>query len=149
MNVSFQTAIAADTDVLLTMMAAYYGAEGYPFDAQAARAALTEILGDDRLGRVWLIVVGAHPVGYLVVTLGFSLEYHGCDAFIDELYIRADHRRRGIGKRAIGVAEAACVGLGVHALHLEVERANDAAQALYRGAGFADGDRYLMTKRLA
>ncbi|HYS78429.1 MAG TPA: hypothetical protein VEO94_06295 [Candidatus Dormibacteraeota bacterium] len=36
--------------------------------------------------------------------------------------------------------------IGVRALHLEMERGNVAAQALYRRHGFADHDRYLMTR---
>jgi ribosomal protein S18 acetylase RimI-like enzyme len=34
----------------------------------------------------------------------------------------------------------------VRALHLEVERANTAAQGLYRKFGFADHERYLFTR---
>jgi ribosomal protein S18 acetylase RimI-like enzyme len=36
----------------------------------------------------------------------------------------------------------------VRALHLEVERANTEAQAFYHKAGFADHDRYLLTKQM-
>jgi ribosomal protein S18 acetylase RimI-like enzyme len=38
--------------------------------------------------------------------------------------------------------------LGVHTLHLEVERKNVRAHHLYRKMGFEDHDRYLMTKWL-
>ena len=40
-------------------------------------------------------------VGYLVLTLGYSLEYGGRDAFIDEVYIRSSYRGRGIGTAAL------------------------------------------------
>ena len=40
------------------------------------------------------------------------------------------------------------VGAGVSALHLEVERQNEAAQGFYRRLGFKDHDRYLMTRWL-
>ncbi len=40
----------------------------------------------------------------------------------------------------------ACRELGVRALHLEVERENVEAQALYRRIGYKDHDRYLLTK---
>ena len=46
-------------------------------------------------------------------------------------------------------AAAACIELGVRALHLEVGRANMTAQQLYRAAGFEDHDRLLLTKSLA
>jgi len=38
--------------------------------------------------------------------------------------------------------------LGVNALHLEVDRGNDAAIELYRRAGYADQGRHLMIKWL-
>jgi GNAT superfamily N-acetyltransferase len=55
------------------------------------------------------------PVGYLVVTLGYSLEYGGRDAFVDEVYIRSTHREKGIGTAALTFAEEQCRVLGVRA----------------------------------
>jgi hypothetical protein len=43
-------------------------------------------------------------------------------------------------------AKARNRSLGVNALHVEMERDNLPAQALYRAAGFVDDDSYLMTK---
>src|SRR5262249_28930406 len=103
-------------------------------------------LNNDSLGRVWLIHVGEEAVGYVVLTLGFSLEFHGRDAFIDELYVRASHRRQGVGTRTLQFIEEVCPTLGVQALHLEVARTNTPAQNFYRKIGFVDHDRYLLTK---
>jgi GNAT superfamily N-acetyltransferase len=110
------------------------------------RAALLRLIGDDSLGRVWLIMLGDEPVGYLVLAFGYSLEYRGRDAFIDELFVVAAQRGRGLGTRAVAFAVEQCRTLGVRALHLEVERGNVAGQALYRRAGFAEHDRLLMTR---
>ena len=136
----------ADIDRLLTLMPEYYAFDHLPFDAAVARAALQQLLGDASRGRVWLIQLDEEAIGYLVLTFGFSLEFHGRDAFVDELYIRANYRGRGIGQAMLCGVEALCPELGVHALHLEVERANTNAQALYRKLGFIDHDRYLMTR---
>ena len=146
MDVAFKLADAADADLLLGLMREFYELEHMAFDEPAARAALLQILGDESFGRVWLIRVGGGAVGYVVMTLGFSLEFHGRDAFVDELYIRERHRGRGVGGRALELVEGACRSLGVSALHLEVERANAKAQSVYRRAGFKDHDRYLLTK---
>jgi diamine N-acetyltransferase len=105
--------------------------------------------GDESLGHVWLISYEGEAVGSLVLTLGYSLEYGGRDAFIDEVYIRESHRGQGIGQHALTFAENVCRSLGVRALHLEVERENTTAHGLYRKAGFVDHDRYLMTKRIS
>jgi ribosomal protein S18 acetylase RimI-like enzyme len=146
MEFRFGPAQESDLDTLVAMMREFYAIDQYPFDEGIARAALERLLSDATLGRVWVIREGEAAIGYLVLTLGYSLEFHGRDAFVDELYVRAAYRRRGVGTRAIRVAEEACRELGVHALHLEVERTNTAGQTLYRRMGFKDHDRYLMTR---
>ncbi|MDQ3755908.1 MAG: GNAT family N-acetyltransferase, partial [Acidobacteriota bacterium] len=91
---------------------------------------------------------GTETAGYLVLTLGFSLEFKGRDALIDELYLRESFRDQGFGQQAIAFAIKWCQARNIRALHLEVERANARAQAAYRKAGFKDHDRYLLTKWL-
>ena len=147
-EVSIQPATAGDVDVLVDLMAEYYVFDRLPFDAPAARAALQELLHDASLGRLWLVVDGEEPAGYAGLTLGYSLEYHGRDAFLDEFYLRAPYRGRGIGTRVLRFVEEAARSLGVRALHLEVERSNLRAHVLYRNAGFEGHDRHLLTKRL-
>ena len=146
MPIYFQPATSADIELLLGFMRQFYEIDHYPFDEQIAREALDGIIADRSLGRVWVIREESSPVGYIVLTLGYSLEFHGRDAFIDEFYIQESHRGRGLGKEAIKLVEEACREEGVHALHLEVERNNRAAQALYNKFGFEEHDRYLMTK---
>jgi ribosomal protein S18 acetylase RimI-like enzyme len=144
----FTLAGAADADELVGLMREFYAFDHIAFDEAAARGALREILGDGRFGVVHLIRVEAETAGYLVLTFGFSLEFHGRDAFVDELYLRENFRGRGIGKACIEFAAEVCRREGIAALHLEVERANTRAQGLYRRAGFRDHDRYLLTKWL-
>jgi diamine N-acetyltransferase len=147
MEVAFRRADASDAELLLGLMREFYEFEHLTFDERAAREALMQLLGGgDSFGRVWLIEVEGSAAGYVVLTLGFSLEFHGRDALVDELYIREGHRGRGIGKKTLAFVEGECRSLGVRALHLEVERANLNAQAVYRKSGFKDHDRYLLTK---
>jgi ribosomal protein S18 acetylase RimI-like enzyme len=130
-------------------MAENYAEAGYPFDPVAARDCFAAIVRDPALGRAWLVGVGGEVAGYAVLTLGYSLEYRGFDAFVDDLYVVPAQRGRGLGRAALEAVEAAARELGVRALHLEVERENASAQTLYRRRGFRDNDRRLMTKRLA
>ena len=143
----FRRVSVADLPALLDLQAAYYREDGYPFDASAARAAWTALLADEGLGAAWTAVAGDDVVGYLVVTFGFSLEYRGRDAFIDELYVTPGWRGAGLGRQAMTIADAACRASGVRALHLEVEPDKPRAAALYASHGFADRGRRLMTKR--
>lgn len=144
----FRPAKASDIDTVVEMMRRYYAADGYSFiEADARNAALT-LLQNEHLGRLWVVQMDGALVGYLAVTLGFSLEYRGQDAFIDELFISEAKRGQGLGREAVAVAEAYCREHGVQALHLEVEHHRTAAQTLYRRAGFSSHDRCLMTKLL-
>jgi len=54
--------------------------------------------------------------------LELQLWYRGVDAFIDELYIEPQWRRMGFGRQAMQQVESQARGLGVNALHLEVDR---------------------------
>ncbi|MFL6231472.1 MAG: GNAT family N-acetyltransferase [Pyrinomonadaceae bacterium] len=146
MEIDFKPADASDAETLMPLLREFYEYEHIIFDEKEARAALWQILSDARLGRVWLIRSESEAVGYLVLTFGFSLEFKGRDAFVDELFLRAGFRGRGLGKRALQVAAEACRAAHVRALHLEVARENTAAQEVYRRFGFADHDRYLLTK---
>jgi ribosomal protein S18 acetylase RimI-like enzyme len=150
-----------DVPRLVTLMVEFYAESSYPLNRQRAAEAFSALIQDSRLGQVWLIEarsetggeadnpLSAHDVGYLVVTLGFSMEYGGRDAFVDDLFIQAAFRGRGLGTAALAEARAFCIEHGVRAVHLEVARDNAPAQAAYRRAGFADTDRQLLTLRLA
>lgn len=148
MGTSFKIAEPTDSAILMQLMSEYCAFDHLPFDEQTRRRVLAAFLRAESLGKLWMILSDGEAVGYLILTLGFSFEYGGYDAFIDEVYVRQSHRGKSIGTVALAFAEEACRTLGVRALHLEVERENTNAHALYRKVGFIDHDRYLMTKLL-
>jgi ribosomal protein S18 acetylase RimI-like enzyme len=145
-----QEATLQDEPELLRMMRFLAGQEPgkIRFDEPSARETFRRFLSLPAFGRVWMLFEGNKAVGYIVLTIGFSFEFHGHDAFIDELYIDAAHRRRGFGRLAVALLEEKARELGVNAVHLEVDRGNDPAFELYRRAGYEDHDRFLMTKWL-
>jgi diamine N-acetyltransferase len=145
---AIRAATLGDLDALLPLVRDFYAEDKHPFDAVAVRAALEGLVRDPAFGRAFLIEAGEAPAGYLVVTFGYSLEFRGRDAFLDELYVAPAHRGRGFGREALRVAEACCLEAGVRALHLEVRHDNEAAQSLYRSWGFGDRESYLMSKPL-
>lgn len=146
MNV--KPAQADDAESLIGMMREFYAHERKRLDERAARRTLREIISDGSLGRVYLVAAGGEVAGYAVITFGFSLEYGGRDAFVDEIFVREEHRGRGLGKGCLRFVAGACRDLGIRALHLEVGRRNTRAQALYRREGFVEQDSHLMTRRL-
>jgi diamine N-acetyltransferase len=146
---SFRLAAESDTLILLKFMRAYYDLDGHGFDEDKARAALITLLRDPNLGRVWLILDGEAPAGYVVICFGYSLEWLGRDAFVDEFYLLQDYRGRGWGRRTMAFVEEAARSLNVRALHLEVVRQNRTALEVYRKLGFKERGSTLMSKWIA
>ena len=119
------------------------------FDEEAIRTALEELVGNPLLGRAWLIYSENAPIGYVVLAFSFSLESHGRDGIIDEIYIAPAYRGRGIGTQVMKSVETEARQLGLKKLYLEVERNNHRAKLLYQKLGFEDFARHLLNKRLA
>jgi GNAT superfamily N-acetyltransferase len=148
MNPVFRIATPGDLETLLPFVREFWVIERLAFVEPAVRRALAGILANPELGRVVAIELESLPVGYYVLTLGYSLEHLGRDAFVDELYVREPQRGQGIGERALAHAAELCAQLGVGALHLEVDHVNPRARALYERIGFVAHERALMTKRI-
>lgn len=129
-------------------MREYYAFDGHGFDEQKARAALMRLLRDSNLGRVWLILDG-EPVGYIVICFGYSLEWLGRDAFVDEFYLREKYRGRGWGRRTLAFVEEAARALDVTTLHLEVVQQNAPALEIYRRLGFEPHSSTFLSKWIA
>lgn len=88
MNPHLRAATPGDCAVLVELMSEFYAESGYPLNRQRAQLAFSELLADERLGLIWLIQAGPEIAGYVVLTLGYSMEYGGRDAFVDDLFIR-------------------------------------------------------------
>ena len=148
--IRFEPAQAEHAGIVVSMMRALEDADPgpTPFDEARRRVIFHKFVSDPTYGRAWLIVKTDEAVGYVILTVSFSFEFRGLDAFIDELYVAESHRGQGIGRRAMAFVEEAARGLGINAIHLEVSKDNDAALELYRRAGYVDHGRYLMTKWL-
>jgi len=146
---SFRLAAESDTAALLEFMGAYYAFDGHGFDEQKARVALTTLLRDPNLGRVWLILNCEAPVGYVVICFSYSLEWLGRDAFVDEFYLLPEYRGHGWGRKTMDFVEDSARSLNIRALHLEVVRQNEAALQVYRKLGFKDRESTFLSKWIA
>ena len=145
---AIRPATSSDLEAVLALHRDFFAEDEYTFREEESRANLARLLAEPGLGRVFVMDEDGTAIGYLVLTFGFSLEFGGRDALVDELYVSPGHRGRGLGTRALDAAEAACREQGIRAVHLVVERYKDGAQALYRRAGFVAHQRDVMTKRI-
>ena len=126
----------AGLDDLLPLVAAYHGFEGIRSSAEDRREAVGRLLGDPALGAIWRIEQSGALIGYIALCFGYSIEFGGRDAFIDEFFLVPDARGQGIGGRVLEAVKAEAAADGILALHLEVAEENAAAQRLYAAHGF-------------
>ena len=145
---AIRPATPADLATLLPMVRDLHEHEGIRGTLTDVRNALGRLLAEPQRGRILLAGDGGLATGYVAVCFGYSIEFHGVDAFIDELYVLPTERGKGLGQKLIDAAEAMCRTEGVVAVHLEVDHANPKAHALYHRTGFKDHTRHLMTMRM-
>ena len=139
---------AGEAARIVPLMRQFYAHFGYPFSLRRQGAALGRLLADPSIGRAWLIDVGGEAAGYAVLVFGWSIEYAGRTALLDELFVAAPHRNGGLGTWALRQIRARACALGVRRLLLEVEADNRGGQALYKRLGYRDTKRRLMVRRV-
>jgi len=102
---SFRAAEESDSETLIAFMREYYALDGRGFDERKAHVALTTLLRNPNLGRVWLILDG-EPVGYVVICFGHSLEWAGARCLRRRILFARDRN----GSAAASVLQAKCIG---------------------------------------
>ncbi len=134
-------------DRLDTLVAAFHTEHGITLSDEARRAGLLPLLEGSPHGAAYLIGPPRAPIGYVVITFGWSVEFGGLDGFIDEIYIRPGVRGRGIASETLHSLPRALAGAGLKALHLEVARTDENLHKLYARAGFAPRPGYMLMTR--
>jgi ribosomal protein S18 acetylase RimI-like enzyme len=127
---------------LLPLVAAYHAFEGVDTSREMRETAITHLLAEPSLGKIWLIGAHGRLLGYIAICFGFSIELGGREAFIDEFYIAEPDRGKGIGRAAVQKVIASLSAHGIVALHLEVDTDNKPAQQLYAQLGFKPRGKY-------
>ncbi|MCG6902334.1 MAG: GNAT family N-acetyltransferase [Rhodobacter sp.] len=146
MSAALHLADETDLDRLLPMVAAYHSLEKIDQSDDVRRNSVQPLLQGSPHGAVWLIGPRKSPVGYIVISFGWSVALGGMDGSIDEFYIRENVRGRGMGTEVLAALLPQLARAGIKALHLKVAQDNASARKLYSKRGFELRERYnLMT----
>lgn len=137
-----------DAETLLTMVGQFHDEIGVETTVEDRVASVLPILEGTPLAVAYMFGPKNAPVGYLIMSFGWSLELGGMDGFLDEIWIRPNVRKRGIGHEALNNVIKALSGAGLKAVHLEVNRNDGATQSLYRRMGFQMREKYALMTRV-
>ena len=140
MSAALTLATVDHFDRLLPLVTAFHAEAGIETDEATRAEGLRPLLEGSPLGAAYLIGPPRAPIGYIVVSFGWSLEFGGMDGFVDELFIRPGVRGRGVASEVLLTLPRALADVGLKALHLTVELALFFFNALLNSALFIRGE---------
>jgi ribosomal protein S18 acetylase RimI-like enzyme len=146
--IQFKPLEHSDIETIVALMEQFYAIDNYPIDIEVSKALFEEFISNENLGKSWLILSDNTVVGYLILTFVFSFEYKGKIAFLDELYLTAAARGKGIGSKSIEFIQNEAHKAALKLIYLEVEPHNEKAQKLYLASGFESHNRQLMKYKI-
>ncbi len=144
MKVELQPLSNKTLPLVLPLIADYHAFEALDSSAEQREAAVRQFLDNPGFGAIWLVYCDAELAGYIALCRGFSIEFNGFDAFVDEFFLAEAFRGRGIGTQVLSAIRREARALDINALHLEVARDNEPAKRLYRRAGFEAREKYVL-----
>jgi ribosomal protein S18 acetylase RimI-like enzyme len=148
--IAARRANAEHIPALVEMMHEFYAEAHYPLDRVWATSSFAALLENENYGAVFIVFHKDVPAGYAVLSVRFSMEYGGLEGFIDDLFVRAEHRRSGLGRAVLDALFAECKQRNVVGIQVEVGSDNEAAKALYNRFGLQsrDDNREVLIARL-
>ena len=129
--VAFQRAMARETEEI-------------ELDADVVTRGVHAVFDQPSRGRYFVAEAGGAVVASLLITYEWSDWRDGNVWWIQSVYVRPEHRRRGVYARMYeAVKGAALADPGVRGIRLYVDRRNTPAQDVYRRCGM-NGEHYLV-----
>lgn len=120
MTTAINLATGDDTDRVVGLMQRYHEEAGLPFDDAHRLAVAAPLLDGNPLGAIWLIGPARAPLGYVLISFGWSMAHGGMVAWLDEAFIRASVRGRGIGTEVLHAIVVNLRQAGLKAMHVHL-----------------------------
>ena len=130
---TIRRATSADSEFIVQAnVAMALETEGLALNEETVRPGVAAVLADRALGFYVIAEIGGRPAGQLMVTFEWSDWRNGLWWWIQSVYVRPEHRRKGVYTALHRhVAEAAQAAGGVCGIRLYVEQENTTAQQVY------------------
>jgi GNAT superfamily N-acetyltransferase len=130
-TVAIRTARVADVPAMASLLAELFAVETeFAIDRAKQERALRMII--ERPSAVaWVADAGGQVVGMVTAQTVVSTAEGGESAWIEDVIVRHDWRRRGVGRKLIEQVEAWCGGRGITRMQLLADGTNAEAMAFY------------------
>ena len=135
--ISFGQAQDKDLPALVELLGQLFASESeFSADASKQERALKMILADPRLGKIFVARDGKTVVATASLLYTVSTAEGGRAALFEDLVVRPDYRKQGIGARLLEHVISEARAEGLLRLTLLTDMQNERAQVLYRKHGF-------------
>jgi GNAT superfamily N-acetyltransferase len=129
-----------DAETVARLMVAFRDHLGYDWPSDNAFLAGVERLLEDRDSE---FLIGAPhddapPCGVVQLRYRWGIWRAGFDCLLEDLYVTDDARGQGLGRALVDGAIARARERGCRRMELDTNETNEAARALYEGAGFVN-----------
>ena len=134
---AFRDLTPEDRDLVVPMVQAFYRSDAvdHPVDAAILERSFQDAASPaEPLLRGLLIQWEGKPAGYMYLTQCYSAEVGGRCVFIEEIFLKEEYRRRGLGAQVMAWLEQEYPA--ARRFRLEVTQANQGAVHLYQKAGY-------------
>ena len=121
---------------LLTLMERCHTERALPPDQDHLTAVIAPLLDGSPLGAIWTVGPARAPLGYVMVTFGWSIDHGGMIGWIADVYVRPSVRRRGIGTEVVHAVALSLRQAGVKALHAAIPEGAADAERFCQRVGF-------------
>ena len=138
----------ADRDAVTDLLAAQFHEHAIALAPAALAAGIDGVLADADRGVLLLGLVDERPAAVAYLAWTWTLEHGGRVGWLEELYVRPEHRNGGVGTALLSDACRRARESGCLAIDLEVESGHARAIRLYERHAFRRLDRTRLSLRL-
>ena len=139
-----------DREEFFALVREFYTSEAvlHPVPKENHEALWVELMRGSPFCEMYLVEHEGAVAGYMQLSYTFSQEAGGRTAWLEELYIRPQFQRRGLGHECFAYI-AKYIEPTVRRIRLEIEPDNDGARRLYESMGFESLGYAQMVKEIA
>lgn len=129
-----------DLGKLEPLVAQHYAERGHPMPEETLHKALTPICDGIPQAVAYLIGPKSAPLGYLMISIGYTVTAAGFTCCLTDFFLRANVRGRGIGTETLLALSKVMSEAAVTSMRAEFSPDNTTAQRLLARCGFAPID---------
>lgn len=147
MSAALTLASLEDLDRLDGLIAAYYEEDSKKLPAERRRAGLEPFLKNEPYAAAYLIGPVRAPVGYVLLSFGWSLEIAGHYCKIEQIFVRKGVRGRGIATEVLMKLSSMLKSKGMKTFYLHANQEDQKVKQLCKRTQFISDSSFILMRR--